>query len=131
MVRIRSITRAAGILLISLAAVSVTTTTSSAEETSDSLIALYNNLGVICAGNGDFARAGTYFDSALSQNAENSAILNNLGNNLLCEGDVGRAIWYYEKSYSLDSSDKNKLYNRSIALYIADSLDAEEGLQLL
>jgi tetratricopeptide (TPR) repeat protein len=101
----------------------MTTTTSSAEETSDSLIALYNNLGVICAGNGDFARAGTYFDSALAQDAENSAILNNLGNNLLCEGNVSGAISYFEQSYSLDSTDKNKLYNWSIALYIADSLD--------
>lgn len=129
MVRIGSVTQAARFVLISLAIALLTSTASFTEETPDSLIALYNNLGVICAGNGDYALADAYFDSAMSQDAENSSILNNLGNNLLCEGNVSGAILCYEKSYSLDSMDKSKLYNWSIALYIADSL--EESVEIM
>jgi len=93
------------------------------QTTIDSLAILYNNLGVVRALNEDCIEAKAYFDSALMLRAEDASVYNNLGNLYLCCGSIDEAIINYQRSYALDSLDKRKLFNWSVALYMADSVD--------
>ena len=94
----------------------------------DSLLILYNNLGIIYAGNDQLDRATHYFDSARQIDSMNATVLNNLANCYLCQSRVGEALGLYSLAYVADSLDKGKLFNWSVGLYVADSVEQSIGL---
>jgi tetratricopeptide (TPR) repeat protein len=92
-------------------------------EQADSLQALYNNLGVIEALNGNTLVALEYFDSARAFQDHRPAVMNNLANGYLCLGQADRAISLFDSTYGLAEADKRILFNWSLALYVAGRVD--------
>jgi tetratricopeptide (TPR) repeat protein len=98
--------------------------------TDDSLLILYNNLGVIHARNHNWDAARTYFDSALSRDPSNPAVLGNIGSCLLCNGDIESALARFSESSQAGTENSAVLFNWGLALYFADSqTEAIEKLQ--
>jgi len=97
-------------------------------EPGDSLVALYNELGVISALNDEMETARTYFDSALALAGDDPSVLNNLGNYYLCTGRVDSAIARYETAEALDTSDQSKLFNWAVALYMSGATDSSVAM---
>jgi Tfp pilus assembly protein PilF len=95
----------------------------------DTLLILYNNLGVIYAGNDQVDHATHYFDSARQIDPTNAAVLNNLANCYLCQSRIGEALNLFRLAYVADSLDKGKLFNWSVGLYVADSV--EQSIELM
>ncbi len=89
----------------------------------DSLIVLYNNFAVIKALNNELDMTKIYLDSAFLHGKDNPALLNNLGNYYLCQGDYETAISFFEQSYIIDTTNKSKLFNWSVALYLSEDID--------
>jgi tetratricopeptide (TPR) repeat protein len=90
----------------------------------DSLAALYNNLAVTHALNNDFDLAKVYLDSAGMLVDNSPSLDNNRGNYYLCTGQALEAIDFYRAAAAADPHNKNILFNLSIGLYLADSIDA-------
>jgi tetratricopeptide (TPR) repeat protein len=89
----------------------------------DSLLILYNNLGVIHARNHNWDAALTYFDSALSRDRANPAVLGNIGSCHLCSGDINLALEDFGKSTAAGTGNTAVLFNWGLALYFADRQD--------
>jgi tetratricopeptide (TPR) repeat protein len=94
-----------------------------ADDETDSLEVLYNNLAVIEALNGDFALAMSHLDSLRSFVPASPALLTNLGNCYLCLAMPERAIAYYDSAFHMDSTDERIVFNWGIALYVNGSVD--------
>jgi tetratricopeptide (TPR) repeat protein len=83
----------------------------------DSLIVLYNNLGVMQALNGYIHLGRLYLDSAARIDVANAALQNNIANCLLCLGDVESALEHYERAYEMEQGNTDYLFNWGIALH--------------
>ncbi|MBN1211368.1 MAG: hypothetical protein JXA92_02215 [candidate division Zixibacteria bacterium] len=117
------------VLSISLVLLLVSSSTGAGKM--DSLAVLYNNLAVAYALNHDYDLAAVYFDSAGMCVDHNPSLDNNRGNYLLCTGRVAEAIENYRSALEANPPNKNILFNLSIGLYLADSIDASvETMQL-
>ena len=121
---LRVTTLVTGLLLITASLVTGT-------DKMDNLAALYNKLAVAHALNHDYDLAVVYFDSAGMFVEDNPSLDNNRGNYLLCTGRIAEAIEHYRAALEADPPDNNILFNLSIGLYLADSIDASvETMQL-
>jgi tetratricopeptide (TPR) repeat protein len=100
----------------------------SLSDRNDSLVLLYNELGVINALSDEFDMARTYFDSALALRRDDPAVLNNLGNYFLCGGQIDSAIHMYRRAESLDTSDQSRLFNWAVALYMSGETDSSVAM---
>jgi tetratricopeptide (TPR) repeat protein len=94
----------------------------------DSLVSLYNELGVINALNEDMEAARDYFDSALILAESDPGVLNNMGNYYLCSGYIDSAILMYRRAESVDTTDHSMLFNWAVALYMAKETEASVEL---
>jgi tetratricopeptide (TPR) repeat protein len=121
---LKTITLALGLILL-------TAPMSQGADKMDSLAALYNNLAVAHALNHDYDLAAVYFDSAGMFVDDYPSLDNNRGNYFLCTGHIFEAIDHYRAALETDPPDNNILFNLSIGLYLADSIDASvETMQL-
>jgi tetratricopeptide (TPR) repeat protein len=119
------------VITLAIGATLMTATLSTGADKTDSLAILYNNLAVAHALNQDYDLANVYFDSAGMFVDDSPSLDNNRGNYFLCTGRISEAIDHYRSAIEADSLDKNILFNLSIGLYLADSIEASvETMQL-
>jgi Flp pilus assembly protein TadD len=85
--------------------------------------ALYNNLGVALANEGDVAGAIVNFKRALKSDVSNQQTLGNLGSLYMKGGDVNRALPLLEQSYKANPSNLGIANNYAIALRSSGDLE--------
>jgi Tfp pilus assembly protein PilF len=69
-----------------------------------------NDLGIIAARRGDYAKAASYFRRAVAYQPDYSKGYNNLGNLALEAGDAAAARRYYEQALTVDPADARAYY---------------------
>ncbi|HUU57349.1 MAG TPA: tetratricopeptide repeat protein [bacterium] len=69
-----------------------------------------NDLGIVAARRGDFARAADYFRQAIAYKPDYSKGYNNLGNLAMEAGDAAAARGYYERALEADAEDARAYY---------------------